>query len=140
MTHHYFISYSYSDHHGFGFGNSELRLEEPIRTHADVQGIETLLRQHGVSNPVVSSFTRFHTEAEQDSTAASGPVDGIVFDYIRELLTAHNHPLTADRIAELLGFPIIAVRRVVTRAVQAGRLTATGNTYTVTTQHGRGRS
>lgn len=61
----------------------------------------------------------------------SGPVDGLVFDYIRVLLDEQNRPLCVDDISELLDFPAGAVRRVVDAAYGAGRLQMRNGFYSL---------
>ena len=58
-----------------------------------------------------------------------GPLDGLVFDYVKTLLTEMGEPLTVQEIAERLDFPLEGVKRVVSRAHEVGRLVETDGRY-----------
>jgi hypothetical protein len=55
----YFISFSFTDTHGPGTGNAELSRSAPIRSMADIETIAATLREQGLHDPVILSFSRF---------------------------------------------------------------------------------
>ena len=132
---HYFISFSHTGNGG-GFGNCQIDWATPIRSAADIDAITGVLRREGVVNPVIVSFTRFdETVAEQDTATSnpdqSGPLDGIVFDYIRQLLQDQGRPLSVEQIADLLALPVTVVHRIITKASNVGRLEEADGRYTL---------
>jgi hypothetical protein len=64
----YFISYSIQTPNSFGTANCELPLTRPIRTFDDIRALTKMLRERGVSNPVILSFCRFDDDAEAGET------------------------------------------------------------------------
>ena len=122
-TYHYFVSYSFTNRTGFGFGNCQIDLHYPIRSQQDVLFITDILREQAPGNPVVLSFTRYDNDTIDSGTGKTGPLDVLAFDYIRDMFGDNgNQPLSLDAIATALGFPHVAVRRVVTAAVRSGRM------------------
>ena len=125
---HYFVSFSHNGGPMGGFGNCQIDRLNPIRSMADITAVTDLLRAQGVSNPVIVSFTRFEadTPEQQDTPAsnpeASGPGEGVVFDYIQQLLHEQGRPMTAEQIATRLRLPADAVRRITTKALRAHKL------------------
>lgn len=65
----YFVSYTMQNAHSFGSGNCELHLTRPIESMTDVNDVTALLRNNGISNPVVMSFTRFDANNGVDGGA-----------------------------------------------------------------------
>ena len=124
----YFVSFSFIGAHGTRTGNCEILRPEPVRSMADVENITTALRQQGLHDPIVLSFSRFDTDVEETSTT-NGPADGLAFDYIQQLLQEQGRPLSAKNIAGLLDFPVDATRRVLQNGLQAGRLVVTADGY-----------
>lgn len=52
----YFVSYS----HSRGFGNCQVSLKRPIRSHEDIAAVADLIRRNnGLDGVVVISFQRF---------------------------------------------------------------------------------
>jgi hypothetical protein len=64
----YFISYSIQTSNSFGTANGEIPLTRPIRSLDDIQALTAVLRERGVSNPVILSFCRFDDDAEAGET------------------------------------------------------------------------
>jgi hypothetical protein len=60
----YFVSYSFTNRNGFGFGATQIDLQYPIRSFDDINVVTEILRKQVPGNPVVLSFTRFDNDAE----------------------------------------------------------------------------
>lgn len=55
----YLISYTYQNAVSFGSGNGEVHRDQPIRDMQDITELTAMLRDEGIDNPVIMSFSRF---------------------------------------------------------------------------------
>jgi hypothetical protein len=58
---HYFVSYLFQNSHGLAAGNCELTVAKPITSMQDVNDVTKYLRQQGLTDSIVMSFSRFDT-------------------------------------------------------------------------------
>lgn len=67
--HRYFISFSFTGTHGPRTGNGEISRSAPIRSMADVETIAAALREQGLHDPIVLSFSRFDDDVADGGAA-----------------------------------------------------------------------
>lgn len=60
----YFISYTFTNETGSGFGNCQIDLQYPTRSHRDITVVTEILSKQVPGRPVVMSFSRFDGDAD----------------------------------------------------------------------------
>ena len=136
----YLVSYIATTAGRISYGSIEMERPEPIRSMQDVDQVTQVLRNHtGLHSAIVMGFSLLAEPADPGDPTQVGPLDGIGWRYIEQFLQEHGGPLTVEQIADRLDFPLVAVRRLTRRAVQDGRLTVTGDSYTLPGQGGTAR-